>query len=122
MDAIIQAQFARGIGSKKVRSGEYELYESVNPDTPMLSSSFSSLVPGSSITMAIVLGQYVGSTRCPRPACGSHKSNGICSPIYPPSNYGYYTPMFSDRNVEALPDDMLGDFLRYRDNIGFTLW
>jgi len=41
----------------------------------MSTINFSGLIPGTSIKMAIIIGQYIGSEKCPRLGCGSRKSN-----------------------------------------------
>ncbi|CAM6004114.1 unnamed protein product [Sphagnum balticum] len=73
VDAIIQAQFARGFGSAKVRAREYELYDSSDGVKPVSMETCQGLIPGTTITMAMIIGQYKGSEKCPRIGCGSHK-------------------------------------------------
>jgi len=70
LEAVINAQFSTGPGQEKVFSGEYELY---NNDIVLSQDDFKNtpLLPGMSITMAIVVGQYGELPRCPRPDCKS---------------------------------------------------
>jgi hypothetical protein len=77
-EAIIQAQFKHGPGQSKVRSGEYELFSGLNDIKPIKSQSYCP-IPGMSITMAFIIGQYAGSERCPRPGC---KSRSFLTPVY----------------------------------------
>lgn len=65
---MIRAQFSRGPGHKKVHSGEYELFSGVAGETRILPTEFM-LIPGTSIKMAMVVGQYSGSSRCARFGC-----------------------------------------------------
>ncbi|KAF8846426.1 hypothetical protein BDZ45DRAFT_609009 [Acephala macrosclerotiorum] len=69
--AVIQAQFSSGPGSMKVRSGEFELLEFVNGQPSTFNIRQAPIRPGMSIIMAIIIGQYAGSTRCPRAWCKS---------------------------------------------------
>ncbi|KAH8654461.1 hypothetical protein BGZ60DRAFT_154674 [Tricladium varicosporioides] len=66
-EAIIQTQFKNGPGQSKVRSGEYELFTGMTSLTP---ENFYP-IPGMKITMAFIVGQYIGSERCPRISCKS---------------------------------------------------
>lgn len=79
LEAIIQAQFKQGPGSNKVLSGEYELFHTNNSAEIISQSNFESFTPGTSITMAIVIGQYEGGslTRCPRPGCPAKESASL---------------------------------------------
>jgi hypothetical protein len=67
------AQFSTGLGHDKVFSGEYELFNSVDSETVLSRDNFTNvgLVPGMSITMAIIIGQYGELGRCPRTDCKS---------------------------------------------------
>jgi len=69
LEAIIQVRFKRSPGHAKVRSGEYELFMG-GKGSPTGTETFISL-PGSVIVMTLVVGQYAGSTRCPRVGCKS---------------------------------------------------
>jgi hypothetical protein len=69
-EAIIRAQFRNGPGETKVRSGEYELFMGITNITPLKSRDFRPL-PGTKITMTCIVGQYIGSERCPRLGCSS---------------------------------------------------
>jgi|SRR2546430_17617125 hypothetical protein len=70
LEAVITAQFSTGPGQEKVFAGEYELFDN---DTVLSQDDFKNapLLPGMSITMAIVVGQYGELARCPRPGCKS---------------------------------------------------
>lgn len=81
LHAVIQARFREGPGYAKVRSGEYELFMNVDSSKPVTASTFPSLIPGTKVTMYMILGQYAGSERCPRVGCRSdtferHKEGG----------------------------------------------
>lgn len=64
------AQFRTGPGHEKVFAGEFELYQN---DEVLRQDNFKStgLLPGMSITMAIIVGQYGEPLRCPKPDCKS---------------------------------------------------
>jgi hypothetical protein len=70
LEAIIMAQFSTGPGHEKVFAGEYELFDNA---TVLTRDNFgdTGLLPGMSITMAIIVGQYGELVRCPRPDCKS---------------------------------------------------
>src|SRR2546421_68394 len=70
LEAVITAQFSTGPGQEMVFAGEYELFDN---DTVLSQDDFKNapLLPGMSITMAIVVGQYGELARCPRPGCKS---------------------------------------------------
>jgi hypothetical protein len=70
LEAIIQAQFKTGPGQAKVRSGEYELFTGMTSLIPLKSQNFHPM-PGMVITMTFIVGQYIGSERCPRVGCRS---------------------------------------------------
>ncbi|KAN0096621.1 hypothetical protein V8E51_015426 [Hyaloscypha variabilis] len=70
-EAIIQVQFKNGPGKAKVQSGEYELLMGTNSITPMRKIRDFYPLPGTTITMTIILGQYIGTERCPRLGCSS---------------------------------------------------
>lgn len=74
VEAVIMAQFSTGPGHEKVFAGEYELYDSVGGTTVSRDEyTGSPFLPGMTITMAIVIGQYAELERCPRPDCRSIK-------------------------------------------------
>ena len=79
MEAVIQAQFKRGPGHQKVRSREYELYDGTFADVAIIKEQNFCPIPGMSIIMAFVLGQYAESEHCPRLGCKSKsfKRQGI---------------------------------------------
>ncbi|KAF4624899.1 hypothetical protein G7Y89_g13272 [Cudoniella acicularis] len=70
LEAIIQAQFKTGPGQTKVRSGEYELFTGMPSLVPLKAQNFH-LFPGMNITMTFIIGQYIGSERCPSMGCTS---------------------------------------------------
>jgi hypothetical protein len=67
------AQFSTGLGHDKVFSGEYELFNNIDSEIDLSRDNFTNvgLVPGMNITMAIIIGQYGESGRCPRTDCKS---------------------------------------------------
>lgn len=74
VEAVIMAQFSSGPGHEKVFAGEYELYDSVSGTTVSRDEYMGSpFLPGMTITMAIVIGQYAELERCPQPDCRSLK-------------------------------------------------
>ncbi|CZR68156.1 uncharacterized protein PAC_18055 [Phialocephala subalpina] len=74
IEAVIQAQFKKGPGSAKVRSGDYELFYRRSGHS-IMESNFFGLIPGSYITMTIIIGRYQGqgliSEGCTRIGCRS---------------------------------------------------
>ncbi|KAE9376260.1 hypothetical protein N431DRAFT_400365 [Stipitochalara longipes BDJ] len=76
VEAIIQAHFKKGPGSVKVRSGDYELFDQ-RTGLSIKESNFFMLVPGSYITMSIILGRYRGlglaPESCTRAVCRSSR-------------------------------------------------
>ena len=76
---MIQAQFKRGPGHTKVRSREYELYDGTFADIALIKEQSFCPIPGMSIIMAFIIGQYAGSEHCPRLGCKSQsfKRQGI---------------------------------------------
>lgn len=70
--AIIWAQFSESLARQKVSSGEYELFNSLD-SAQILAHPEDQLRPGTSITMAMVIGHYgpVSLKWCPRPGCRS---------------------------------------------------
>ncbi|KAH7312841.1 hypothetical protein BKA65DRAFT_516763 [Rhexocercosporidium sp. MPI-PUGE-AT-0058] len=79
VEAVIHAQFKRGPGNQKVRSREYELYDGTFADIAIIKEQNFCPIPGMSIVMAFILGQYAGSEYCPRLGCKSKsfKRQGI---------------------------------------------
>jgi hypothetical protein len=76
IEAIIQAKFKNGPGCRKVRSGDYELFDP-RTECSVSGSHFFGLVPGSYITMTIIIGRYRGKDlipeRCTRAGCRSSR-------------------------------------------------
>jgi hypothetical protein len=80
VEAIITAHFSTGPGHAKVASGEYELFDPLDSREIISESSFTMLRPGSSLTMAFIVGRYrhafnETTERCPRPGCSSSSFN-----------------------------------------------
>jgi hypothetical protein len=73
LEAIIKDQFRVGPGSEKVSSGEYELFNTFDASQTLSKSTFDTLTPGMSITMAIIIGKYGEPclNKCPRVGCNS---------------------------------------------------
>lgn len=72
IEAIIYAQFNNRPGRRKVFAGEFELFENFHTKMlPINSANCPHPRPGMCITMAIIIGQYYGSRRCPRLGCPS---------------------------------------------------
>lgn len=73
VQAIIFAQFADGSGNDKVKSGEYELFDSLSRGQTIPHQPGHFLRPGMSIVMAFIVGRYCHDLseedRCPRPGC-----------------------------------------------------
>lgn len=76
IEGIIQAKFKKGPGCTKVRSGDYELFDP-RSGYSISGSNFFGLVPGSYITMTIIIDRYRGRDlipeRCNRTACRSSR-------------------------------------------------
>lgn len=79
LHAVIRAKFSVGPGSDKVHSGEYEVFDTRNDAFMLKDSDLPVLLPGMSIKMTIVIGQYAGSNRCPRYGCLSSISKNESS-------------------------------------------
>ncbi|KIM99853.1 hypothetical protein OIDMADRAFT_125485 [Oidiodendron maius Zn] len=73
LEAIIHDQFCCSPGSEKVFAGEYEIFDTEDSSRLITQQNFSLLRPGSSITMAMVIGRYEGGVKdkCPKPGCKS---------------------------------------------------
>ena len=83
LDAMIRYQFREGPGSDKVKSEEYDFYNSRDMTRPISSDSSERLVPGIHLIMAFIIGLYEPRNliRCPRPGCASkdftrHRNGG----------------------------------------------
>lgn len=73
LDSIIKHRFSEGPGSREVSVGNYEYLNAI--DRNKVISAGVRLVPGSSITMAILVSKPESShQRCPMPCCGSNIS------------------------------------------------
>ena len=78
LEAIIIAQFKNGPGYRKIRAGEYELFNTLDSSQVFSPAENEVLTPGMSVTMAIIVGKYYlgHSDRCPKPGCKSEKFIG----------------------------------------------
>ncbi|KAF8860579.1 hypothetical protein BDZ45DRAFT_309392 [Acephala macrosclerotiorum] len=80
IEAVVQAQFKKGPGSAKVRSGDYEMFYR-GTGRSILESNFFGLIPGSHITMTIIIGRYRGEglvpEGCTRIGCRSSRITTI---------------------------------------------
>jgi hypothetical protein len=74
MQVIIKDQFKSGPGHEKVFAGEYELFCTDDSSKIITEHNISLLCPGSTVTMAMIIGRYSESPKnvCPRPGCHSH--------------------------------------------------
>jgi hypothetical protein len=72
MQAVIRDRFSSGPGHEKVQAGEYELFSTKDSSQLITAETAALLSPGSSITMAMLVGMYVYRDGvCPRPGCVS---------------------------------------------------
>ncbi len=72
LELIIKHRFKEGPGRGEVEAGNYELSNTKNSRQILDSTSRPSLLPGGSITMAIIIDQALGSQHiCPIPNCRS---------------------------------------------------
>jgi hypothetical protein len=70
LEAVIKQRFKTGPGSLEVQAGNYEYFKT-NDSNAVLSNS-TRLLPGASITMAIVVAHPASvDEACPMPRCGS---------------------------------------------------
>jgi hypothetical protein len=73
LDTIIKHRFSDGPGSPEVKLGNYELFKT--KDSKQVLSSSTRLLPGTNITMAILIGKsHHTDNSCPLPLCGSSQS------------------------------------------------
>jgi hypothetical protein len=76
LDTIIKHRFLDGPGSLHVKVGNYELFKT--KDSKQVLSASSRLLPGTSITMAILVGkQELADHTCPMPLCKSNRSTAV---------------------------------------------
>ncbi|KAH7077365.1 hypothetical protein FB567DRAFT_608462, partial [Paraphoma chrysanthemicola] len=75
LDSIIQTRFKQGAGSREVRSGRYELCKSKKRSETVTAAS--RLLPGTAITMAIIVDTSINESMCPMPHCRSTEAS-IC--------------------------------------------
>lgn len=72
LEAIIHRRFEEGPGSRLVRDGQYELCNTKNSKQTLSAKSHTGLLPGMSVTMAILLEESTRQDQhCPMPQCGS---------------------------------------------------
>ena len=71
LNAVVRSKFATGPGRHKVAAGDYALFPTYNASQTL--DPRRPLEPGSSVSMAIVIGKYgnLHESGCPRPGCGS---------------------------------------------------
>ena len=70
LDVVVQQKFKTGPGSLDVQAGNYEYFKTKN-STDVLSRT-SRLLPGTAITMAIIVGHpTLTDETCPMPGCDS---------------------------------------------------
>lgn len=73
IDAIIKHRFSKGPGSLDVTFGNYELFNTKN--SRQVISPQVKLLPGTSITMAILVGRVeLSDQECPMPRCRSNRT------------------------------------------------
>lgn len=69
LEAVIRQRFKDGPGSWEVRAGNYEYFQTTNSNRVFSDST--RLLPGSSITMAIIVTSPALDEVCPMPRCES---------------------------------------------------
>jgi hypothetical protein len=78
LELIIQHRFREGPGHSQVAAENYELFNTKNNKQIIDSTSRLALLPGRSITMAILIGHESASDQiCPAPRCHSEKTRVI---------------------------------------------
>jgi hypothetical protein len=76
LDTIIKYRFLDGPGSLDVKVGNYELFKT--KDNKEVLSATTRLLPGTSITMAILIGKLeLTDHTCPMPLCRSNRSTAV---------------------------------------------
>lgn len=76
LESVIKYKFSDGPGSMDVKVGNYELFKT-NDNKQVLSSS-TSLLPGTKITMAILISKLeLSDSICPMPLCRSGRSIAV---------------------------------------------
>ncbi len=76
LDTIIRHRFLDGPGSFDVELGNYELFKT--NDSKKVRSSSERLLPGTSITMAILVSKpELTDDTCPMPLCRSNRSTKV---------------------------------------------
>lgn len=72
MLAVVLANFQSGPGSKRIQNGDYEIANSRNFTQVVDKETFTALIPGMFLTMAVILPELPASIEsCPIPSCGS---------------------------------------------------
>ena len=70
LNAEIRVRFKQGPGRPEVLAGEYEISNAKDSNQVLSIANDDSLLPGMSITMAIIMERRLGEEeRCPRPGC-----------------------------------------------------
>lgn len=72
LQAIIRSYFKDTPSGARVMNDEYEIFYTSNRRRRLSSNNFTGFIPGTSITMSIVLARTRYGTQCPRPRCGSN--------------------------------------------------
>ncbi|KAH0562695.1 hypothetical protein GP486_002638 [Trichoglossum hirsutum] len=72
LEAIIKDRFKTGPGRLQVLNGEYEIFNTKDSKQLISDTEGASLLPGMSITMAIIIEQHPSKSKCcPNPQCSS---------------------------------------------------
>ena len=72
LNAEIMTRFKKGPGKTEVMAGDFEIFNAKNTDQALTISGRNVLLPGMSISMAIVLEKtFAEGDKCPMPHCAS---------------------------------------------------
>ena len=74
VEAVIAARFKHVGGYEEIKTDYYELYNTLDSSQIISRARNEMLMPGLSITMAIIVHDYIGAGQCPRPSCSSKRS------------------------------------------------
>lgn len=78
LDQILKMRFRQGPGSADVQVGNYKIFVNKNSQQPVTSTT--RLIPGTALTMAILLSRSTMSGDfCPMPRCYSKESTPVAS-------------------------------------------
>jgi hypothetical protein len=76
MLAVVLDKFQSGPGSRRIQSGDYEIANFKNSSQLINKETFTGLIPGMSLRMAIILHELKAMAEiCPIPSCGSRTSS-----------------------------------------------